>query len=304
MSYVTHANADLTPKARAKLARLVLEDGWTLRRAAERFQCSPATAKKWTDRYLTCGEAGMADVSSRPRRSPNRTGVRTERRIVALRFTRRWGPHRIAAHLHLARSTGRSEVVQSARADPDRAAVAAGRGRRRERNQRAPCGCPGMSELSGGAPVGFPAWLGWQHFLNLFFMIFMIRSGATILADHPRLYWTRHSTPGRDWFRVQKPVPGNPFYTAKEDSITLPVGVGLPGRRHSMGLARWWHLGIDTLWLVNGIVFYVLLFATGQWMRLVPMRWDVIPNSISVMIQYLSLEWPVENGGTTTTACS
>jgi hypothetical protein len=47
----------------------------------------------------------MADVSSRPRRSPNRTGVRTERRIVALRFTRRWGPHRIAAHLHLARST-------------------------------------------------------------------------------------------------------------------------------------------------------------------------------------------------------
>lgn len=105
MSYVTHANADLTPKARGKLARLVLEEGWTLRRAAERFQCSPATAKKWTDRYRICGEAGMADVSSRPRRSPNRTGVRSERRIVALRFTRRWGPHRIAAHLHLARPT-------------------------------------------------------------------------------------------------------------------------------------------------------------------------------------------------------
>lgn len=105
MSYVTHANADLTPKARGKLARLVLEEGWTLRRAAERFQCSPATAKKWTDRYRTCGAAGMTDASSRPRRSPNRTGVRTERRIVALRFTRRWGPHRIAAHLHLAHST-------------------------------------------------------------------------------------------------------------------------------------------------------------------------------------------------------
>ena len=105
MSYVTHANADLTPKARGKLARLVLEEGWTLRRAAERFQCSPATAKKWTDRYRACGDAGMADVSSRPRRSPNRTCVRTERRIVALRFNRRWGPHRIAAHLHLARST-------------------------------------------------------------------------------------------------------------------------------------------------------------------------------------------------------
>lgn len=105
MSYVTHANADLTPKARGKLARLVIEQGWTLRRAAERFQCSPATAKKWVDRYRLQGEAGMADASSRPRRSPNRTPVRTERRIVALRFSRRWGPHRIAAHLRLARST-------------------------------------------------------------------------------------------------------------------------------------------------------------------------------------------------------
>ncbi len=155
---------------------------------------------------------------------------------------------------------------------------------------------PGMSELPGNAPVGFPAWLGWQHFLNLFLMIFIIRSGWQILADHPRLYWTRHSTPGKGWFRMQKPVPSDPLYTAKQDSITLAAGVGLPGRRHTIGLARWWHLGVDTLWLLNGIIFFILIFATGQWMRLVPMHWDVIPNSISVAIQYLSLGWPVETG--------
>ncbi|MCY0906356.1 molybdopterin-dependent oxidoreductase [Arthrobacter sp. H14-L1] len=155
---------------------------------------------------------------------------------------------------------------------------------------------PGMSQLPNDAPVGFPAWLGWQHFLNLFLMTFLIRSGVTIMADHPRFYWTRHSTPGRDWFRMQKPVPPDPLYTAKQDSITLPDGVGLPGRRHSIGLARWWHLGIDTLWLLNGIVFFVLIFSTGQWKRLVPMSWDVIPNAISVTIQYLSLDWPVESG--------
>ncbi len=155
---------------------------------------------------------------------------------------------------------------------------------------------PGESKLPATAPLGFPAWLGWQHFLNMFLMIFIIRSGVTILADHPRLYWTRHSTPGKDWFRIQKPVPADPLYTAKQDSITLPNGVGLPGRRHSIGLARWWHLGIDTLWLANGIVFYILIFATGQWMRLVPLNWDVIPNSVSVAIQYLSLNWPTENG--------
>jgi thiosulfate reductase cytochrome b subunit len=157
---------------------------------------------------------------------------------------------------------------------------------------------PGMSELPAAAPVGFPAWLAWQHFLNALLMIFIIRSGVTILADHPRLYWTRHSTPGREWFRIQKPVPTEPLYTAKADSITLPNGVGLPGRRHSIGLARWWHLGIDVLWLANGLIFYVLLFTTGQWMRLVPLHWDVIPNAISVAIQYLSLDWPAETGWT------
>jgi hypothetical protein len=138
--------------------------------------------------------------------------------------------------------------------------------------------------------------VGWQHFLNLFLMIFIIRSGVQILTDHPRLYWTRHSTPGKDWFRFQKPVPDDPLWTAKQDSITLPGQVGLPGIRHSIGLARWWHLGIDTLWLLNGLVFFVLLFTTGHWLRLVPTSWEVLPNSVSVVIQYLSLDWPTENG--------
>jgi thiosulfate reductase cytochrome b subunit len=158
---------------------------------------------------------------------------------------------------------------------------------------------PGTSELPSWAPVGFPAWVGWQHFFNAFLLIFIIRSGWQIISDHPRLYWTRNSSPGQDWFRIQKPVPlDNPLYTAKQDSITLPRGVGLPGRRHSIGLARWWHLGVDTLWLLNGVIFYILIFATGQWVRLVPLHWDVIPNSISVAIQYLSMNWPLETGWT------
>jgi len=144
--------------------------------------------------------------------------------------------------------------------------------------------------------AGLPGWVSVQHFLNLFFMIFIIRSGVQILSDHPRLYWTRHSTPGKDWFRVQQPVPDDPLWTAKQDSISLPGQIGLPGIRHSIGLARWWHLGIDTLWLANGLVFYVLLFTTGQWRRLVPASWTVFPNAASVAIQYLSLNWPTETG--------
>ncbi len=146
------------------------------------------------------------------------------------------------------------------------------------------------------AHPGFSWWVGAQHFLNMFLMIFIIRSGAQILADHPRLYWTRHCTPGREWFRFQKEVPPEPLWTAKQDSVALPAQVGLPGLRHTIGLARWWHLGVDVVWLLNGLVFYVLLFTLGQWRRVVPTTWSVIPNSVSVVIQYLSLDWPTEHG--------
>ncbi len=144
--------------------------------------------------------------------------------------------------------------------------------------------------------AGVPVWAAVQHFFNLFLMIFIIRAGVQILSDHPRLYWTRHSTPGKDWFRIQKPVPEDPLWTAKQDSISLPGQVGLPGIRHSIGLARWWHLGTDVLWLLNGLVFYVLLFTTSHWRHLVPTTRAVFPNALSAAIQYLSLDWPAEHG--------
>jgi transposase InsO family protein len=96
-----HRNAPLTETGRLRLARCVVEDGWPLRRAAERFQVSPTTAKRWADRYRTLGEAGMSDLSSRPHRSPRRLPSRTERRIIKVRVLRRWGPARIAYLLRL-----------------------------------------------------------------------------------------------------------------------------------------------------------------------------------------------------------
>ncbi|AOS92542.1 IS481 family transposase [Mycobacterium intracellulare] len=102
---MSHANACLTPRGRLRLARCVVDDGWTYARAAERFQCSTATTKKWADRYRAGGPEAMVDRSSRPHRSPGRLSQRRERRIIKVRFTRRWGPHRIAAYLRLARST-------------------------------------------------------------------------------------------------------------------------------------------------------------------------------------------------------
>ncbi len=100
-----HRNAPLTETGRLRLARCVVEDRWPLRRAAERFQVSPTTAKRWADRYRHYGQAGMADRSSRPHHSPRRTPTRVERRVIKLRVLRRWGPARIAYLLHLNPST-------------------------------------------------------------------------------------------------------------------------------------------------------------------------------------------------------
>jgi transposase InsO family protein len=87
------------------LVQLVLEQGWAQARVAERFQVARGTVSKWVARFRAEGAAGLEDRSSRPHRSPNQTPQRTERRIIALRVTRRWGPHRIAYHLGLPRST-------------------------------------------------------------------------------------------------------------------------------------------------------------------------------------------------------
>ena len=95
---------------------------------------------------------------------------------------------------------------------------------------------------------------------------------------------------------MQKEVPDVPLWTAKQDSLTLPRHLGLPGIRHSIGLARWWHLGVDTLWLANGLVFYALLFTTGEWRRIVPTSGQVFPDAASVLVQYLSLSWPTNDG--------
>jgi hypothetical protein len=96
-----HRNAPLTETGRLRLARCVVDDLWPLRRAAERFQVSPTTAKRWADRYRSHGPAGMTDRSSRPHHSPAQTPARTERRIIKVRVLRRWGPARIAYLLGL-----------------------------------------------------------------------------------------------------------------------------------------------------------------------------------------------------------
>jgi transposase InsO family protein len=105
VSHATHANAALTPRARLRLARLIVEQEWPVPRAAERYDVSWKTAKKWADRYRTEGPAGMADRSSRPHRQPNRTPAPMVRKIVHLRWKQRLGPIQIGNRIGMPAST-------------------------------------------------------------------------------------------------------------------------------------------------------------------------------------------------------
>jgi transposase InsO family protein len=100
-----HANAPLSETGRLRLAKVVVDDDWPLERAAERFNVSVTTAQRWASRYRAHGKAGMVDRSSRPKSCPHQLPRRTERRIVGLRVSRRWGPARIAYLLGLNVST-------------------------------------------------------------------------------------------------------------------------------------------------------------------------------------------------------
>lgn len=120
---------------------------------------------------------------------------------------------------------------------------------------------PGEYHLPESAPVGFPGWLGWQHFFNIFLMVLIIRSGILVRRqERPEAFWASKKNP-------------------KKISIQL-----------------WLHQSLNILWIVNGLIFIILLFATGQWMRVIPTSFEVFPNALSAGLQYLTLDWPIDNG--------
>jgi len=112
VSHATHSNAALTPRARLRLARLIVDHGWPPARAAERYDVSWRTAKKWAERYATEGPAGMSDRSSAPHHQPNRTPAPVVRKIVHLRWKQRLGPVEIGDRLGMPSSTVHTVLVR------------------------------------------------------------------------------------------------------------------------------------------------------------------------------------------------
>jgi transposase len=109
---VSHGNAALTPRQRLRLARQVVDEGWSVSASAKFFRVSYPTAAKWARRYVELGPDGMADRSSRPHSHPNRTPQPVVKKIVHLRIKKRLGPVQIAGRLGIPASTVHAVLVR------------------------------------------------------------------------------------------------------------------------------------------------------------------------------------------------
>ena len=139
----------------------------------------------------------------------------------------------------------------------------------------------------------FPFWLRASHLINFVLIGMLLRSGWEILASLPRLWWSNDSAPGKEWLRfTRRKLPKEEgVYTSLMDEKSLSPIIGLPGREN-VGLGRHWHGLSVMLWVLNGVIYVILLFATGLWQRIIPTSWDVIPQAWHSLTMYLSLQVP------------
>ncbi len=145
-------------------------------------------------------------------------------------------------------------------------------------------------------PTFFPWWVVITHFLNLFFLLLLMRSGLEVLSAFPKLYWHDDCPPGREWARFSKKMFGadskKPWSSLDEEESWSPV-VALPGRKN-LGLGRHWHFMSVQFWILNGLVYLILVFATGYWHYLIPTHWSIVPDSMRSVGTYLRFQIPAQ----------
>ncbi len=159
---------------------------------------------------------------------------------------------------------------------------------------------PSAASVEGAAsgPHGFPLWIRWSHFANLFFLFMLMRSGLSILMEHPRLYFNDNCTPGTEWIRFTPlRVPKDRVWTAKQDGRYISPLVATPGYRHTVGIARSWHFITVYGFVLVGIFFVIGLLTTDQWRRLVPTSPVIIVEAWNTFVHYANFHLPPEPNG-------
>lgn len=140
--------------------------------------------------------------------------------------------------------------------------------------------------------LDYPAWLRIDHWLNALFLTLLIRSGIEILSTHPKLYSRDDSKPGTEWARfTRKEMPRDRLYDTLDEEEDYHPLLALPG--HGMlGMGRHWHFVSVIGWILVGLSYYVLLFATGQWHRYWPNSWSIFTEAWNDIAAYMSFNLP------------
>lgn len=142
------------------------------------------------------------------------------------------------------------------------------------------------------ASLGFPAWLRVSHYINLLFIGLLMRSGIQIIGAHPRFYWNVSCKPESNWLRfTRKQIPKDTIWTSMDEEVPVTPLLALPGK-DNLGLGRHWHFFSIIFWVLNGIIYVVLLFTTGEWSRLIPTSWDIIPRAWETFVTYITFHIP------------
>jgi methionine sulfoxide reductase catalytic subunit len=139
----------------------------------------------------------------------------------------------------------------------------------------------------------FPFWLRYAHFINVIFITLLIRSGIEILSALPKLYWNDHAKPGTEWIKfTRKEMPKDKLWTSLDEEESFSSWVALPGRKN-LGLGRHWHFFSMIFWLANGAIYYILLFSSGEWTRLIPASPSIFSEAVNTALMYASLQSPL-----------
>lgn len=131
------------------------------------------------------------------------------------------------------------------------------------------------------------------HFINLFCVILLIRSGLHILADHPMLYWTDHTRRDNYWLKFgKKKMPKDKLWTAHDEAEHIGHYALPGGAHHEFGMARNWHFTAAIIWIVSGAVYWGYMFTTDAWRRLIPTSWSILPAAWHDLVGYLTFHIP------------
>ena len=76
-----------------------------------------------------------------------------------------------------------------------------------------------------------------------------------------------------------------------EEEESFSSWIALPGHKN-LGMGRHWHFFSIIFWIINGAAYYILLFTSNEWARLIPTSWAIFPQAIHTAMVYASFHFP------------